>query len=215
MNKKYAIFDMDGTLVDSMGYWKNLATEYLTSKGVKNIPDDILERIKPMTMSESADLFVREFLPEADAESVAAEMNHMMEEHYRRDIPLKDSVETYLNALSDAGTVMCVASSTAEPLMRACLSRLNVLGYFQFLLSCETVGAGKDKPDVYYEAAKRMGCCPAETAVYEDALFAVSTAKKAGFYVVGVYEEGAKEHWNEIENLADETIRTFYQEELI
>ena len=61
MNKKYAIFDMDGTLIDSMGFWKNLASEYLTAKGIAEIPGGILERIKPMTMSESAALFKREF----------------------------------------------------------------------------------------------------------------------------------------------------------
>ena len=61
MDKKFAIFDMDGTLIDSMGFWKNLATEYLTSKGILQIPADILEQIKPMTMSESAALFKQEF----------------------------------------------------------------------------------------------------------------------------------------------------------
>ena len=63
MDKKYAIFDMDGTLIDSMVFWKNLATEYLTSKGILQIPADILEQIKPMTMSESAALFHRDDFP--------------------------------------------------------------------------------------------------------------------------------------------------------
>jgi HAD superfamily hydrolase (TIGR01509 family) len=209
MDKKFAIFDMDGTLVDSMVYWKNLAAEFLTAKGISDIPGDIYEKIKPMTISESAELFVNEFLLEGTAESIASEMNNMMNEHYRKDIPLKEGVREYLDAISQAGTIMCIASSTAEPLMEACLSRLGVLGYFQFLLSCETVGAGKNRPNVYYEASKRMGCCPAETAVYEDAFYAISTARKAGFYVVGVYDESANEYWKEIESLADETICTF------
>ena len=72
MDKQFAIFDMDGTLIDSMVFWKNLATEYLTSKGVRGIPADILERIKPMTMSESASLFQAEFGLTGDIES---EMN--------------------------------------------------------------------------------------------------------------------------------------------
>lgn len=181
MDKKYAIFDMDGTLVDSMPLWKNLAVEYLRSKGVSSIPGDLLERIKPMTMSQSAELFRQEFGLTGDIE---AQMNAMMEEHYRRDIPLKPGVFEYLQAHRDVK--MCVASATAEHLMRACLDRLGVLPCFEFLLSCERVGAGKDSPAVYLEAAKRLGAEPADIAVYEDALYAIRTAKNAGFHVIGV-----------------------------
>ena len=143
MDKKFAIFDMDGTLIDSMDFWKNLASEYLTSKGVKGIPEDILERIKPMTMSESAGLFQTVFGLTGDVE---AEMNAMMEGHYRHDIPLKSGVKAYLQRLHGRGVRMCVASATAEHLMESCLTRLGVRSYFDFLLSCETVGEGKRSP---------------------------------------------------------------------
>lgn len=207
MNKKYAIFDMDGTLIDSMVYWKHLATEYLERKGVKEIPDDLQERIKPMTMTESAALFVEEFGVDGTPDNVAAEMNAMMDEHYRKDIPLKKGVHEYLKNLHESGVKMCVASATAEPLMRSCLERLDVADYFEFLLSCEEVGAGKNKPDVYFAAAKRLGAEPGDIAVYEDALYAAETAKNVAFYVVGVYDESADAHWNEMKALADETIR--------
>ncbi len=209
MDKKFAIFDMDGTLVDSMSYWKNLAEEFLGSKGIKNVSSEIMEKIKPMTMTESSALFIREFGLDGTPESIAEEMNCCMDEHYRRDIPLKQGVASYLEELAQKGTLMCVASATAEPLMDACLTRLGIRSYFQFLISCETVGAGKNRPDVYYEAARRLGCRPCEAAVYEDALYAAKTAAEAGFYVVGVYDESAKAHWSEMQNLADETIRTF------
>lgn len=201
MDKKYAIFDMDGTLVDSMIFWKDLASEYLRSKGVDSIPADILERIKPMTMSQSAALFQAEFSLSGNIE---AEMNAMMDAHYRNDIPLKPGVAEYLHALHKHGVRMCVASATAEHLMAACLGRLGVLRCFDFLLSCETVGAGKRSPLVYHEAARRLGADAAETAVYEDALYAVQTAKNAGFYVVGVHDECAD--WDAVKSIADEVI---------
>ena len=96
--------------------------------------------------------------------------------------------------------------------MRACLKRLGVLDYFRFLLSCESVGAGKDRPDVYYAAVKQLDCAPCQAAVYEDALYAASTARKAGFYVVGVYDESAGDHWSQMKALADETIFDFKEE---
>ena len=203
MDKKYAIFDMDGTLIDSMIFWKNLAEEYLHSKGVENIPEDILERIKPMTMSESAALFMQVFGLSGDPE---AEMNAMMDEHYRNHIPLKSGVSEYLQMLRRNGVRMCVASATAEHLMEACLTRLGVRDCFEFLLSCETVGAGKRNPLVYHESARLLGANPAEIAVYEDALYAVQTAKNAGYYVIGVYDESASENWKPIEKRADEII---------
>ena len=206
MDKRFAIFDMDGTLVDSMVYWKHLATEYLEHKRVQDISPNILERIKPMTMTESAALFIEEYGLSGTAESIAAEMNAMMDEHYRQDIPLKPGVQIYLEALHHKGVTMCVASATADELMDACLTRLGVAHYFSFLLSCETVGAGKNRPDVYLEAAKRLGAQPADIAVYEDALYAAETAKSAGFYTVAVRDDSNQLHWESLTALADEVI---------
>jgi len=206
MDKHFAIFDMDGTLVDSMVYWKRLATEFLESKGVQHIAQDILERIKPMTMTESAALFIEEYGLSGTAESVAAEMNAMMDEHYRRDIPLKPGVQVYLDALHRRGVTMCVASATAEELMDACLTRLGVAHHFSFLLSCETVGTGKNRPDVYLESAKRLGAQPEEIAVFEDALYAANTAKQAGFYTIAVRDDSNQPHWENLTVLADEAI---------
>ena len=203
MDKQFAIFDMDGTLIDSMIFWKNLASEYLSSKGVKQIPADILERIKPMTLSESAALFQQEFGLTGDLE---AEMNAMMDEHYRKDIPLKPGVREYIQLLHRRGVRMCVASATAEHLMESCLIRLGVRDCFEFLLSCESVGAGKRSPLVYHTSAKMLGATPQEIAVYEDALYALQTAKEAGYYVVGVYDDSAAKNWLTIEKLADEIV---------
>ena len=203
MDKQFAIFDMDGTLIDSMVFWKHLASEYLHSKGVRQIPEDLPERIKPMTMSESASLFKREFGLTGDPE---AEMNAMMEAHYRNDIPLKPGVKEYLQMLRRRGVRMCVASATAEHLMEACLKRLGVRDCFEFLLSCEAVGAGKRSPLVYHACAERLGATPQEIAVYEDALYAVQTAKAAGYHVVGVYDDSAAKNREVIEEIADEII---------
>lgn len=200
---------MDGTLVDSMSYWKNLAGEFLESKGVVHVRGEVIEKIKVMTITESAALFIEEFNLTGTPETVAAEMNAMMDEHYRRDIPLKSGVKEYLDSLHEKGVEMCVASATAEHLMEACLNRVGVMKYFKFLLSCETVGAGKHKADVYFEAVKRLQAKPCDTAVYEDAIYAADTAKKAGFYVIGVYDDSAKLRWKDIEDLADEAIMEF------
>ena len=207
MDKRYAIFDMDGTLVDSMGYWDSLAEEYLHSQGVKVVPPEILRRIVPMTMAESADLFRQELGLTGSRESIAADMNGLMDVHYHTDVPLKQGAEAYLQALHRRGVKMCVASATAEPLMEACLERLGVRELFQFVLSCDSVNAGKDRPDVFHEAARRMGApSPGQVAVYEDAVHGGRTAKAAGYYLVAVYDDSGKAHWEELKAMADEVI---------
>ena len=214
MNKKYAIFDMDGTLIDSMIYWKRLATEYLERKGVKEIPSDLQERIKPMTMTESAELFRIEFKLAGTKESIALEMNQMMDEHYRKDIPLKVGVKEYLAKLKDLGVKMCVASATDMDLMQICLERLGIKKYFSFLISCEEVGVGKRMPDVYLEAVKRLQekevILPEDVAVYEDADYAIHTALKAGFYTIAVWDDSNKKKWEQLKAQTMESVADWY-----
>lgn len=210
MNKKYAIFDMDGTLIDSMGYWKNLGREYLALHGVTENLDEIMGRIKPMTMTESAELFRIEFQLQGTKESIALEMNQMMDAHYRNDIPLKAGVKEYLAKLNVMGVKMCVASATDMDLMQACLERLGIKEYFSFLLSCEEVGVGKREPDVYFEAVKRLqkkeAILPENVAVFEDADYAIHTALDAGFYTIAILDDSNKKKWEQLKAQTMESI---------
>ena len=205
MDKKFCIFDMDGTLVDSMPIWKSLGKDYLEARGHRPTQAQ-LAAMGPMTMLEGAAFLMETFGVAGPPERIIEEMHAVMEGHYRTDIPLKPGVRDYLDRLKGEGARLCVATATAEPLARACLERLGVEDCFDFILSCETVGAGKTRPDVYLEAARRLGSAPGETAVFEDALYAARTAKKAGFYTVGVPEAAYAQDWPAMAALADETI---------
>ncbi len=196
---------MDGTLVDSMHYWKGLGRAYLERCGIW--PDQrLLWMVQAMTMLEGAAYFMDTFSIPGPPERIVAEMEEMMAGHYRTDVPLKPGVQDYLERLRAKGVRMCVATATAEPLARACLERLGVAGYFACILSCESLGRSKDSPEIYLEAARRLGGAPGETAVFEDALYAARTAKAAGFYTVGIPEAAYEQDWPELAALADETI---------
>lgn len=208
MDKKYCIFDMDGTLTDSMHDWKALGRDYLVSKGAE--PDEtLLWMVKTMTMIESAAYFMDAFGIEGPPERIVEEMQAVMAERYRSDIPLKPGVRAYLAALKAQGARLCVATATAEPLARSCFRRLGIEDCFDAVISCETLGVGKDRPDVFLAAAGRMGADPADCAVFEDALFAAGTAKRAGFYTVGVREPSYAGDWEQMRALCDETTETF------
>ena len=206
MDKAFAIFDMDGTLVDSMAYWNNLCVEYLTGRGVTEGLEGIRARTESMKMLDAAAFFLEHFSLSGTPEEAAAEMSALMEGHYRHDVPAKPGAAAYLSGLKARGVKMCIASATAVPLAEMCLRRLGLLDFFDFLLSCESMGVSKQKPDIYLTAAARLGGAPADTAVYEDALYAAKTAKAAGFHLVGVYDVNAAGHWPELAGISDEIL---------
>lgn len=203
MKNTFAIFDMDGTLVDSMGYWNQLADEYLAKRHIPPLTPALKEESIALTMLESAQLFIREFGLSGTPEQIAGEINALMETHYRTDVRLKPGVVTCLERMKTAGFQMCVASSTCPELLDLCLRRLGVRDYFTFLLSCEEVGVGKNRPDVYLEAARRMGGRPENTVVFEDILVAAATAKKAGFSLGIIYDVNSAAEQEHLKALAD------------
>ena len=150
--------------------------------------------------------FIGRFGFEGTVESLTDEFNALMAAHYASDVEVKPGVIPYLDALQAKGVKMCIASATSVPLVTICLERLGLAKYFEFLLSCVDVNASKDKPDVFLEAARRLGATPGETAVFEDSLVASTTAKAAGFYVVGIYDKYSEHNWLAIQELADELI---------
>ena len=205
MDKKYCIFDMDGTLTDSMGYWRSLGGDYLRSKGVEP-PADLPWMVKGMTLAESAAYFMESCGLPGPAQRIVDELNAFMDARYRNDVPLKPGAAEYLKGLQARGARLSMATATAPPLVRACLGRLGVAEEFEFFVSCESIGKSKEHPDVFLEAARRMGAAPEECAVFEDALFAARTAKRAGFYTVGVYEATYDDEWPAMREICDEVI---------
>ena len=206
MDRKFAIFDMDGTLVDSMAYWCGLGREYLRGQGLDGPTARQVEDMKTMTMEESSAYIAQAYGLSFTPQQIAADMTQRMVRHYRTDVPLKPGVAAYLDKLKADGVRCCVASATDTPLIRDCLTRLGVADRFEFMLSCSDVGAGKSSPLVYLTAARMLGAEPRQVAVFEDALRAVHTARDAGFYVVGVYDAATKGQWPQVAALSDEAM---------
>ena len=205
MDKRYAIFDMDGTLTDSMRFWRDLGGDYLAAKGLHPDPE-LVRVVQTMTMHQGARHFMDCFGLAGPEQVIVDEMNAIMAGHYRRDVPLKPGVAAYLEMLAARGVKMCVATATAGPLARDCLERLGVADRFEAILSSEDLGVSKERPDLFFLAARQLGGAPEETAVFEDALYAARTAKAAGFYTVGVYDPWGDGTWETLRALADETI---------
>ena len=199
---KFAIFDMDGTLVDSMSAWFSLSHEYLAEKGVKP-PESIYEIVQELSLEETAELFRSKLGITDSVQKIVADMIGAMGKKYRCNVSEKTGAREYLKKLFSAGVRMCVATATEEKLAKECLARLGMLELFEFVLSCENLKTSKCEPEIYYMCAKQFCAEPAEIAVYEDALYAVKTARKAGFYTIGFEDELSKNDKAEIMKISD------------
>ena len=206
MNKHYAIFDMDGTLLDSMPFWVNLPREYLTQVGAGPLRPGDGDRIASMTLSGAAAFLAEQYGLNRTPAQAADELTAMIGHRYRCDLQLKRQARSYLQQLRAEGVRLCLASATGQELIEACFARLGILGWFDVVLSCETLHTDKLHPEIYLECARRMGAEPGEVAVYEDVAHALRTAKNAGFYTVAVHDPLEEYEWPQLTALADEVL---------
>ncbi|MBR3419419.1 MAG: HAD family phosphatase [Oscillospiraceae bacterium] len=196
------IFDVDGTLLDSMGMWSELDRVFLRENGI-DPPHDISDIVKKMTVEMSSAYFVERFRLDMTPEDVKNRVEELAAEAYRTHLPLKNGAKDFLAAAAERGIPMAVASANYPGLLDAAFRRLGIDGYFRTVLTPGEQLAGKHAPDIYLEAARLLGSEPAETAVIEDALHAAETAKAAGFYTVGFRDVSSRQDWDALAAICD------------
>ena len=203
-----AIFDLDGTLLDSMPVWAALGENYLKSKGAVS-RNDIRERLKPMNMPQAAEYFQTDYHLTESADKIVREIDDMIEQKYREEIQLKPGVLPFLQKLKQQNIKLCIATATDRHLAESALKRLRVADYFSFLITCTEIGFSKEGAEIYEKALKLLHTEKAQTVIFEDALHAAKSAKNAGFPVVGVYDACARAEEEEIKSTVDRYIRSF------
>lgn len=199
------IFDMDGTLLDSMPFWKRLAREYAVKEGVI-LPDDFDHRTYTMTIDECCDYFKEELAIKKSSDIMKEEILSMINEHYQKDIPMKPGMKELLLQKKEQGCRMCLFTTSDRTCAFHALERLGILDCFEHIYTVYEIGLTKREPEGYKKICELMDYEPSETTVYEDVIHAVESAHKAGCRVVAVYDEDSKEHWDRICELADQTI---------
>lgn len=213
MRLQSAIFDMDGTLLDSMHIWDDVAPTILRAQGIE--PEaDLHEKVKDLTIREGAQYCKDTYHMPQSVDEIVAMTDAFVEEFYRNEVQAKPGVKKFLSLLKMEGVWMYVATNTDRHLVEIALKHAGIDSYFRGILTCGEVGIGKkESPEIYERAMRRLRSTKRDTVVFEDALHAIRTAKAAGFRVAAVYDPSAEADQDEIRQLSDYYIRSF--EEMI
>ncbi len=193
-----AIFDMDGTLINSMDYWAIVATEYLKSIGLEPPKDTDRDYLENGMKS-----WHKRACPDIPYEEVSRGIYGIMEKYYDDHVSLKEGVLEMLERLKAHGVKMCLATATDRFMVKKVLNQLGILEYFSFILTSEEVGLGKRYPLIYEKARETLGTDKETTYVFEDALYAINTCNQNGIKVVGVYDKNVFVGEKEIASLCD------------
>ena len=197
MKIKGAIFDMDGTLVNSLTFWEYawpiFGEKYLGNKDFYPSAEDD-KAIRTMTMLLCWEHMIKQYGFPKSAQELTNETNNLCEKYYKEVVDVKDGTFEFLEYLKSKGIRMCVASATAKYLVEMVVKHFGLDKYIEKVISCADIGKGKDCPDVFIAAAEYLGADISETCVFEDSALAVKTAKTAGFNTVGIYDKYNYDH---------------------
>ena len=202
MSVRGAIFDLDGTLLDSMPVWDTLGERYLRSIGMAP-EQDLGGRLRTMSMPQAAEYLKEQYGLVQDEKKIIEDINRLIRSFYEREAEVKPGVREALAAFEMHGVRMCVATANDRELAEKALSRNGVSRYFAEIVSCTEVGIGKDDPAFFEETLRRLRAKKEETIVFEDAPHAAHTAKRAGFRVAGVYDAAAETERETMKRICD------------
>lgn len=196
-----AIFDFDGTLVDSMFIWKTAGDVYLRSLG-KEPDKDLQKTLKTMSLRQSAMYMQQEYGLLASVEEIMGGINRTVEAFYFNTVQPKADVIPFLNRMKEQGIKMCIATATDRYQVEAALRRCGMDPFFSDIFTCSDVGHGKDEPVIFRKALEHLQTTRADTIVFEDAFHALETAKNDGFITAAVYDPH-EERQKELCQIAD------------
>lgn len=205
---KGAIFDADGTLIDSMHIWRELGARYLESLNVT--PEENLSaKLYPMSLEQSCKYLKTHYNLRESESDILSGILGIIEGFYRDEVTLKDGVREFLSAMSDKNIPMIIATSGNRELLSSALTRNGIAEYFEEIFTCSELSTTKHEPDIFMACAEFLGLSPESVGVFEDSLFALETAKRAGFMTFGVADDSNIHQWKMIQSTADYTIESF------
>lgn len=206
--KRGMLFDLDGTLIDSMWMWKAIDIEYLGRYGIE-LPVDLQRKIEGMSFSETAVYFKETFQIPDSLEVIKDTWNQMAYDKYKNEVPLKEGVMDFLKHCKEQGIKTAICTSNSRELASVCLESLGISQYIDLLVTACEVNKGKPAPDIYLKAAENLSLHPDECLVFEDIVKGLQAGIAAGMDTCAVDDKYSEETESEKRKNARYYVRTF------
>ena len=207
-NIEGAVFDLDGTLLDSSWVWEKVDEKFLGDRGFQ-VPDDYVDEISPLGDERVAVYIIERFGLNEDKDDIVREWIEMAKKEYATEVVCKPYAKEFLEELQKLNIKMAVATSSDRELFMKTLEREGILKYFQKIVTVDEVERGKGYPDIYEEAARRIKVNPHKCLVFEDILAGVTGASLGEFNVVAVFDEKSKHNWEKIKSISKYSINDY------
>lgn len=207
-NIEGAVFDLDGTLLDSSWVWEKVDEKFLGDRGFQ-VPDDYVDEISPLGAERAAVYTIERFGLNEDKDDIVREWIEMAKKEYATEVVCKPYAKEFLEELHKINIKMAVATSSDRELFMKTLEREGILKYFQKIVTVDEVERGKGYPDIYEEAARRIKVNPHKCLVFEDILAGVTGASLGEFNVVAVFDKKSKHNWEKIKSISKYSINDY------
>lgn len=190
---KGAIFDLDGTLVDSMNVWADIDVEFFKDRGIYEVPADFADNIAHMNFVDMAKYTIKRFgFSDTPDEIIKIWLDKSIEA-YSHTVRAKPGAKELLQEMKDHGIKISLATSNKRELFEPCLKNNDLYQYFDHFLNVNEINSSKSEPTIYLNLADKMHTKPSQTLVFEDIVVALNTAADAGFKTVAIYDDSSKD----------------------
>lgn len=197
-----AVFDADGVLLDSMVIWRDTGERYLRGLGLE--PEEgLAARLWPLSFEQGCEYLKEHYALEESAREIRDGIFRMIEAFYRNEVQLKLGVREFLARLKAEGIPMTIATAGDRELLTAALKRNHINEYFSAIFTCGELSTDKHHPEIFTTCADFMGLAPENVAVFEDSLYCLETAKRAGFIVIGIEDKYSSHNKESIIEISD------------
>lgn len=183
------LFDMDGTLFDSMMMWRHLMPDYLRKHGIE-LPREVHRSMQGYTLGQVIETVAELYHEHLDEQEMLEYYDQRLKQAYGEQVVFKPYALEYLQHLRAQDRKLALVTTTDRVYVDVLFERLGLHDYFEVILTISDVGAGKNKPDIYHEATRRLQLEVQDCVIFEDALFALETARAAGYVTIGVEDHG-------------------------